>query len=156
MFERYGHSMEMGAPIFTTSRDAASAINTLVADVNNLNTHVTAWWQQVKSKATKEQTSFVNSWINWRDAAYSMAKEAASGTSRILDTAWGIVDRANEKTKELQKWRATFEKVSGEKVSVPQTEYKEPPKGEPSLWLYVSVGLAGAAATLYALRKTGG
>jgi hypothetical protein len=140
----------MGAPVMTTSQDAEAAINTLNADVDNLNAYVTAWWQATANKKDPKQANFVNAWMRWRNDTYSMITNSRKFWA-VPDMAWSVVDRANQKTRELATWRATFERVSGTKVDVPQTEEKKDDKSD--LWKLGAVAAGGALLAVVLIRR---
>lgn len=146
----------MGAPIFTTSEDALQKWTSLRAAVDNLNNDITQFWFP-KAKNEPGAASFVNQWITWRDNVYSDYKE---NTRRkiIPDLAWNVWNRGDAKLKELEEWRARFEKRSGQATTAPGTTPEEThgpkkPSGGFNPWLLATMALAGAVGLTILQRK---
>lgn len=145
----------VGAPIMTTSEDAMAKLDQLNLDVDNLNMDITQiWFPTVQAKGSVANGAFVNAWIKWRDAAYAMIAEGRR-KKFIPDLAWQVVDRVDNKTRELDAWRKQFEAVSKTKATGPQS--KAPPPPDPnagsSIWMYVALAAAGAAGAGLLLAK---
>ena len=107
----------MGAPFFATSEDALQKWNSLIASVDNLNDDVTKVWFP-KVRGNEEAVSFVNAWIRWRDTVYSEYKDNRR-RKIIPDLAWNVWNRGDARLKELDDWRARWEKLSGRTATAP-------------------------------------
>lgn len=151
-----GGDWTMGAPFFATTEDALQKWNTLRTSVDNLNEDITqVWFPKVKDDAAAG--SFVRMWINWRDNVYSEYKD---NTRRkiIPDLAWNVWNRGDAKLKELEEWRARFEKRSGQATIAPGSkpeeshETKKPGSGF-NPWLVATAALAGAVGLTLLQRK---
>lgn len=145
----------MGAPIFATSEDALQKWYALRTAVDNLNSDITQFWFP-KVKNDPAAQSFVNQWITWRNQVYSDYKE---NTRRkiIPDLAWNVWNRGDAKLKELEEWRARYEKRSGEASTAPGTKPEEThdtkKPGGFNPWLIATAALAGAVGLTLLQRK---
>ena len=148
--EKVPGDWSMGAPFTTTTEDVDVKLSALLVDTNNLNDDITKRWYP-KEKDTPEVKPFVNAWMKWRDETYKFIK---SWKSFKIKLAWNYYDNAVERMRELASWRKKWEQLSGKEATGPASV----PPGDTGdngnrLWRWLAIGLGGAAAGLFVLRK---
>lgn len=141
-----------GASFFTSTDDVVAKLDSLTADVNNLNTDVSRWWQGAQK--TPETKDFVNAWSRWRDATYRFIKSWRE-KSLTIKMAWTYADIADEKMRELAEWRGKYQELSGRAATAPASRPPAAPKpgDSSSAWKWVAAIAAGGAAFALISRK---
>lgn len=144
-----GGDYSMGVTLLWSS--AKSDLEDTRSAVDLLNQDISAWYP--RSKRGIAEGRFVTAWTTWKDNFFKWYKDAVSRWTKLTpEMPWSVATRAEQKRKELETWRAQFEKLSGEQATGPSAQESrredKPKDNGGGIWKWLAIIGGAAAGTL--------